>query len=73
MSKLPGLGIGLMEDISLDEDMPSSLREMLNSNSQPDFFLEESSPAGRAKQHIKTNGGLDFGHMQMQLAALSER
>jgi hypothetical protein len=73
MSKLPNLGIGALEDISVDEDMPSSLREMLNSNSQPDFFLEESTPSGRAKQQPKPNGPIDFGHMHMQIVGQSER
>ena len=31
----------MQTDISVDDDMPSSLREMLNSGSQLDFFLEE--------------------------------
>ena len=73
MSKLPGLGIGGLDDVSLDEDMPSSLREMLNSNSQPDFFLEESAPSGRARNHTKSNCPIDFGHMQMQVVGQSER
>lgn len=73
MSKIPGLGIGGLEDVSLDEDMPSSLREMLNSNSQPDFFLEDSAPSGRAGTHSKSNCNIDFGHMQMQVVGQSER
>ena len=32
-----------MDDLSIDEEMPSSLREMLKNNSQVDFFNEENS------------------------------
>ena len=43
----------LESDASIEDDMPSSLRDMVKSNSQLDFFTEETGKARGADSQLE--------------------